>query len=103
MSWQPDPHAVHVGVVLPGFIVTEGFPQRELTAKATTRWMVSKPEKVAEAILEAGPGGKAERFVPRPYWLAAALRTLAPRLVRRTLAGGSTTMTPATGADERGG
>ena len=92
-------HGVHVGLVLPGFVATEGFPQRELREKLTTRWLVSKPERVAEAILDAGPGGKAERFVPRPYWLATSLRTFAPRLVRRALAGGSAAMTPATRAD----
>nr|MDQ2897365.1 SDR family NAD(P)-dependent oxidoreductase [Actinomycetota bacterium] len=34
-------HAVHVGLVLPGFISTEGFPQAELTAKPWTRRLVS--------------------------------------------------------------
>jgi uncharacterized protein len=44
---------------------------------------VSTPEKVAEAILQAGPGGKAERYVPRAYGLVPVLRHVAPRLVRR--------------------
>ena len=92
-------HGVHVGMVLPGFIATEGFPQRELRDRAATRWLVSTPDKVAEAIVEAGPGGKAERFVPRGYWLASAMRMLAPRLTRRMLGGSGTAMTPATGAD----
>ena len=74
-------------MVLPGFIATEGFPATELREKALTRWIVSKPERVAEAIVEAGPGGKAERYVPRPYALAAVARILAPRLVRRVLSG----------------
>jgi short-subunit dehydrogenase len=74
-------HGVHVGLVLPGFIRTEGFPAAELPG-----WMVSTPDRVAEAIIDAGPGGRAERYVPRPYWLAAATRILAPRLVRRALA-----------------
>jgi uncharacterized protein len=82
-------HGVHVGMVLPGFVATEGFPATELRAKAITRWMVSKPEKVAEAIYTAGPGGKAERYVPRPYAIFAVLRILAPGLVRRVLSGGS--------------
>jgi short-subunit dehydrogenase len=96
---EERPHGVHVGVVLPGFITTEGFPQQELRDRAATRWLVSTPDKVAEAIVDAGPGGKAERFVPRGYWLASALRTLAPSLARRVVGGGGTTMTPATGAD----
>ncbi|HEY5977494.1 MAG TPA: SDR family NAD(P)-dependent oxidoreductase [Solirubrobacterales bacterium] len=78
---------VHVGLVLPGYIETEGFPATELREKALTRWMVSKPEKVAEAIVETGPGGKAERYVPRPYALAAVARVVAPGLVRRVLSG----------------
>ena len=84
-------HGVHVGLVLPGFVATEGFPQRELRDRALTRWAVSTPDKVAKAIIDVGPGGKAERYVPRPYWMAAAARTLAPRLVRRATAGGALT------------
>jgi uncharacterized protein len=86
---EERPHGVHVGMVLPGFVATEGFPATELRERVLTRWAVSKPEVVAEAIFEAGPGGKAERYVPRPYALVAIARVLAPRLVRRVLAGGS--------------
>ncbi len=82
---------VHVGLVLPGFVRTEGFPAAELTAKRTTRWLVSSPELVAEAIWGAGPGGKTERYVPRHYGLAAAARVLAPALIRRATAGGAFT------------
>ena len=84
-------HGVHVGLVLPGFIKTEGFPAKELP-----RLIVSRPEVVAEAIVQAGPGGKAERYVPRPYWIAAAMRSLLPALVRRATAGGA--FTTSTGA-----
>jgi short-subunit dehydrogenase len=96
-------HGVHVGMVLPGFVATEGFPAAELRQKALTRWIVSKPETVAEAIVAAGPGGKAERYVPRPYALAAVLRIIAPSLARRVLSGGAasnlTTSTAAEAAD----
>jgi short-subunit dehydrogenase len=93
-------HGVHVGLVLPGFISTEGFPQSELTARSGTRWVVSTPERAAEAIFQAGIGRRPERYVPRPYWLAAAARTLAPALVRRVLGGSSAAvMTTTTGAD----
>ncbi len=91
---------VHVGMVLPGFVATEGFPATELREKALTRWIVSKPERVAEAIYQAGPGGKPERYVPRPYALAAVLRIIAPRLVRRVLSGGAaTSLTTSTAGD----
>jgi len=97
-------HGVHVGLVLPGFVATEGFPQRELVASVMTRWIVSTPERVAEAIMATGPGGKAERYVPRPYWLAATARVVAPRLVRRVLGAGAAKRLVSTtrpGASER--
>jgi uncharacterized protein len=82
-------HGVHVGLVLPGFARTEGFPATELLAKPATRWLVSTPEVVAEAIIEAGPGGKPERYVPRYYWIPAALRIVAPRVLRGAIARGA--------------
>jgi hypothetical protein len=86
--------------VLPGFISTEGFPQAELTAKPWTRWAVSTPERAAEAIRQAGLGRRPERYVPRPYGLAAAARILAPGLFRRGMGGrGAAAMTTRTGAD----
>jgi short-subunit dehydrogenase len=99
--WAEErPHGVHVGLVLPGFISTEGFPQTELTDRALTRWIVSTPEKAAEAIYQAGVERRPERYVPRPYALAAALRIVAPGLVRRVLGGGAAqVMTTTTGAD----
>jgi uncharacterized protein len=97
---EERPHGVHVGTVLPGFIATEGFPATELRQRALTRWLVSKPELVAEAIVEAGPGGRAERYVPRPYALAAVARILVPGLVRRVLAGsGAASLTTSTAGE----
>jgi len=91
---------VHVGLVLPGFISTEGFPQAELTARPWTRWAVSTPDRAAEAIFQAGVERRPERYVPRPYGLAAAARILTPGLVRRVLGGsGAAVMTTTTGAD----
>jgi short-subunit dehydrogenase len=98
---EERPHGVHVGLVLPGFVRTEGFPARELLDSPVTRWIVSEPEVVAEAIVEAGPGGKPERYAPRPYWLAAAARILAPALVRRATSGGA--FSTSTGAGDGGG
>jgi uncharacterized protein len=99
--WAEErPHGVHVGLVLPGFIATEGFPQSELTEKPLTRWIVSTPDRAAEAIFQAGVGRAPERYVPRPYGIAAALRVLVPSLVRRVLGGGAATvMTTTTGPD----
>jgi len=95
-------NGVHVGLVLPGFVATEGFPQRELVRSRVMRRIVSTPDKVSEAIFEAGPGGKAERYVPRAYWLAAAARILLPRAVRRaTGSGQAQRLATRTGSDEQ--
>ena len=79
-------HGVHVGTVMPGFIPTEGFPQRELAARRRTRWLLGTEEQAADAIAEAGLDRRAERYVPRGYAVLAALRTVTPGLVRRVLA-----------------
>jgi short-subunit dehydrogenase len=88
LHFEERAHGVHVGLVLPGFIATEGFPARELVGRRLTRWLVAGPEPVAEAIVETGLRGRAERYVPRPYALIGLLRLLAPGLVRRFLTGG---------------
>ena len=99
---EEKPHGVHVGMVLPGFISTEGFPQAELTGRAATRWAVSTADKAAEAIVDSGLRGRPERYVPRPYWVFAALRIVFPRLVRRVLTGGgANVLVTRTGADEK--
>ncbi len=94
---EEGPNGVHVGLVLPGFVATEGFPQKELRDRAATRWMVSTPDKVAEAIIDAGLERKPERYVPRPYAFLAGLRVIAPKLVRR-MTGANNMVTPSTKA-----
>jgi uncharacterized protein len=92
---EERPNGVHVGLVLPGFIRTEGFPATELPSR-----IVSTPEAAAEAVVEAGLGRRAERYVPRPYYLAAYLRIAAPRLTRWVLGrGGASKLVTRTGAD----
>ncbi|HLM08463.1 MAG TPA: SDR family NAD(P)-dependent oxidoreductase [Thermoleophilaceae bacterium] len=85
LHYEEAPNGVHVGLVMPGFVATEGFPQTHLVRSPRTRWMVSTPEKVARAILGAGPGGRAEVHVPRPWALVPRARFLAPGLVRRVV------------------
>ena len=80
-------NGVHVGLVLPGFIATEGFPQEEMRSNPRMRWLVSTPDKVAKAILRAGPGGSPEVVVPRVYRIAPVLRALAPAVIRRGAGG----------------
>ena len=83
LHMEEKANGVHVGLVLPGFVATEGFPQTPLVKNPATRWIVSKPEVVADAIVDAGPGGRFERTTPRGYRVVALLRAVAPRLVVR--------------------
>ncbi|MEA2272647.1 MAG: uncharacterized protein QOI98_1355 [Solirubrobacteraceae bacterium] len=84
---EERPNGVHVGMVLPGFVKTEGFPANELLARRATRWIVSKPERVAEAIVDASLRGKPERYVPRPYAIFAVMRIVVPGLLRKLQGG----------------
>jgi uncharacterized protein len=88
---------IHVGMVLPGFISTEGFPQQELKDNRRTRFLVSDAAVVVDAVLECGPGGRAERYAPKYYGIFAAARILAPGLMRRSM--NNSTFTPSTGSD----
>jgi uncharacterized protein len=98
---EERPHGVHVGLVVPGFIETEGFPATELTGRAATRWLVSSEPRAAQAILDAGLRGKAEVYVPRPWRLIPILRALAPGLLRRAGGGAAgKAMLTKTGADD---
>ena len=98
---EEAPAGVHVGMVLPGFIATEGFPQHELRRRALTRRLVSTPERAAEAIADVALRQRSERYVPRPYVLVAAARLLLPGVVRRVVRSDrAAVMTTRTGADE---
>jgi short-subunit dehydrogenase len=79
---EERPNGVHVGLVLPGFVSTEGFPQSDLTSRAATRWMVSDEGKVAEGVVKAWRGAF-EVYAPRPYAAVPRIRTLLPGLYRR--------------------
>jgi short-subunit dehydrogenase len=87
-------NGVHVGLVQPGFVATEGFPQRELLARPWTRWMLSTEDKVAETILDVWRNRRPEAYVPKPYGLVPVARVLLPGLYRRAVGGGAFTATP---------
>jgi short-subunit dehydrogenase len=94
---EESAHGVHVGTILPGFIATEGFPQRELLAKRTTAWMVGKPEMVADAVEYLIRTRRPERHAPPAWRLMTLLAAVAPRLVARIVA--KPAMTPSTKTD----
>jgi short-subunit dehydrogenase len=82
LHFEEREHGVHVGVVYPGFIATEGFPQEDLKKNPILRFVVSKPENVAAAIFRAAKG-KPEVIVPRYYGLVPKLRHLVPSVYHR--------------------
>jgi short-subunit dehydrogenase len=78
-------HGVHVGLVLPGFVPTEGFPAAEMRNHPIWRWFMGSERGVAEAIVDCAVHRRAERYSPRYYGLAAVVRAAAPGLVRAVL------------------
>jgi short-subunit dehydrogenase len=84
------PRGIRVHSINPGFTETEGFPQDRFSGNGWARRLVMRPERVADAILEALDDQKIEVFVPGAYRAAAALAGIAPgsmtRLVTRKAA-----------------
>jgi uncharacterized protein len=77
---------VRVHTVLPGFVETEGFPQKAVLRSPFFRRAVVGPELVAERLVNAVEEGKRELFVPRWYRVFALAQALAPGLVARLVA-----------------
>jgi uncharacterized protein len=78
---------VRVHTLLPGFVETEGFPQRTRFGPRLST-LVVEPELVAERMLAALDRDRREVFVPRWYRIAPLAQALAPRLVARVAARG---------------
>jgi short-subunit dehydrogenase len=71
-----------VHTILPGFVETAGFPQRERFGERLGAF-VAEPELVARRLLEAVEHDRREVFVPRWYRIAPLAQALAPGLVAR--------------------
>ena len=83
-SWRS--RGVTVAQLNPGFIVTEGFPQTQLT-RTPLRRLVGKPELVAEAVEGLIRSGATERTTPRWYRPLVVLRHIAAPLFWRAASG----------------
>ncbi len=77
---------VRVHTVLPGFVETDGFPQRSVLRNPFFRRAVITPDVVAERIVNAVESGKRELFVPRWYRLFSLAQVLLPGLSARLVA-----------------
>jgi short-subunit dehydrogenase len=79
------PRGVRVHTVCPGFVETEGFPQRSALASPLLRRTVVGPEAVADHVLEVLRRNRGETFVPAWYRAAALAQAVAPGLVARAV------------------
>lgn len=73
---------VHVGLIEPGPVPTEGFPQSAVVARSGLRFAVADTADVSRAILAAIERRVPERSVPRWYHLLQLPRVVAPPLYR---------------------
>ena len=70
--------------ILPGFVETEGFPQKNVLSSRLLRAFVIEPDAVARKVVRAVERGKGETVVPWfPYRIAGVAQALAPWLVAR--------------------
>jgi uncharacterized protein len=83
LAAQLGREGIAVHTVCPGFVATEGFPQRDLVRHPVLRRIVIGPDRVADHVLGVIESGRAETFVPGYYRLAALAQALMPRFVGR--------------------
>ena len=79
---------IQVLTVLPGFVETEGFPQKGVLASRFLTRFVLEPEEVATRIVNAVEKGKREITVPWfPYRLTSIAQALVPGVFARFVSG----------------
>jgi short-subunit dehydrogenase len=76
---------VRVHTISPGFVETEGFPQKGFLEMPVVGRLVSQPEKVAEHVEHVLKRNRRETVVPRWYRVAPLAQALIPGLVHRAV------------------
>ena len=74
---------IHVLTVLPGFIETEGFPQKTALRSAFFRRMIRTPEELADRVVHGIEHRRSELTFPRFYRTFALTQAVAPSLFGR--------------------
>jgi short-subunit dehydrogenase len=77
---------ISVHTVNPGFVETEGFPQRAVLRSPLFRQTVLDPEDVARHVADQIGHGPRETSIPRWYRLPGVLQAVAPNVVARLVA-----------------
>jgi short-subunit dehydrogenase len=77
------PRGIRVHTVNPGFVETEGFPQRTALTSTLLRQALIGPDEVGRHVLQVLERGRRETFVPAWYRIAALAQALVPALVAR--------------------
>jgi short-subunit dehydrogenase len=77
------PRGIRVHTVNPGFVETEGFPQRNLLASPIMRALVLEPDDIARHVLRVLDRDRRETFVPRIFRIAMFAQALLPGVVAR--------------------
>ena len=73
---------VFVSSIEPGFVPTEGFPQKNMVRDRFMKHLLGTDAQVSAAIRDAIDGRKVQRVVPRFYYLALVPRVLTPGLYK---------------------
>jgi uncharacterized protein len=81
------PRGIRVHTVNPGFVETEGFPQRKIMENPVLRHTVLTPDDIARHVVGVLDRNRRETFVPNWYRAAMLAQALAPSLVARAIAG----------------
>jgi short-subunit dehydrogenase len=75
---------IQVHSILPGFVETEGFPQKKVLKSRLLRSFVIEADDIANTVLKAIEKGKSECVVPWfPYRFVGIAQAVAPGLVAR--------------------
>jgi uncharacterized protein len=76
------PLGIHVSLVEPGPLPTQGFPMERLASLPLLRFALTSEEVVSRAIVEVIQNGKMQRVVPRWYYLLQFPRLVMPPVFR---------------------